>query len=315
MPLFAGSVTILPPAPVPDIPPVPFRQDVGTMRATWTDPTGVAWPLSDISPERGYFTTRQIAGWGAQPYEIVTDPMSRGGESVRYIRPQPARLTWPLHIWGETHQQFIERYRALRKAFLATVHLSMPGLLTVARPDGSARAVEAYYEDGWTGEGGENWLSANPVLTLFCPDGAWRDVVRTVVRRGASATVPFADPFMTLSSSQTLGTTEIDNPGDITAWPEWTIFGPCTGLVATNTTLNQSFTLTHTLSTGQTATITTDRPTVRGNAGENISGSLNWPSAYLWGLRPGINNITFNVLGSGATSAIELGFYPRYEGA
>lgn len=315
MPLYAGPTVAVPATPPATAPPIPFREDVGTMQATWTDPTGVVWPLTDISPSRGFFTPNAIAGWGAQPYEIVTDPMSRGGESVRYIRAQPARLTWPLHIWGETHTQFVARYRALRRAFLSTVHLSMPGVLTVARPDGTARAIDAYYEDGWGGDAGQNWLSASPVLTLFCPDGAWRDTAQTVVRRGSSPGVPFADPFMTLSSSQTLGSTQVDNPGDITAWPTWTITGPCTGVTATNSTTGQTFTITYTLSAGETITITTDRPTVRGPAGQNIVGALNWPTAFLWGLRPGINDIVFNVLGSGSGSAIDLAFYPRYEGA
>ncbi len=105
MPLFAG----LTPAP-PVVEPVvnAWREDVGTMFATWTDPTGVVWPLTDIAPERGYFTTFGVGGWGAMGYEIVVDPMARGGESVRHIRAQPARLTRPVHIWGETHQQVVD---------------------------------------------------------------------------------------------------------------------------------------------------------------------------------------------------------------
>lgn len=311
MPLYAGVASVDEPSIV-----IPWTEDVGTMRATWTDPTGVDWPLSDLRPTRGWFTSDGIAGWGAQPYEIVTDPMSRGGESVRFIRPQPARLTWPLHIYGETYIEFITRYRALRRAFLMTVHRGLPGLLTVALPDGSARCIEAYYEDGWAAQAGENWLFANPVLTLFCPDGSWRDVQRLDIPTvSGGSSVPFNNPFLTISSARQLGVANIvNNPGDVIAWPEWKITGPCTALTATNNTTGQSFTLTHSLSVGQVMTITTDRPTVRGPAGENLSGSLNWPGAYLWGLMPGDNDIDFSVIGLTATTAIDIGFYPRYEG-
>ena len=72
--------------------------DVGTMLATFIDPTGVEWPMSDTSDDRGYFTTAQIAGWGAPPFEITTDPVPRGGDSVRFIRSKSSRITWPLHI-------------------------------------------------------------------------------------------------------------------------------------------------------------------------------------------------------------------------
>jgi hypothetical protein len=310
VPLFAGLAAV-----APDSPPLPWREDVGTMYASWTDPTGVVWPLSDTDPGRGYFTTSGPAGWGAQPWEIVTDPMSRGWESVRHIRAQPARLTWPIHIWGDTHQQFVERYRALRRAILMTVHRGIPATLTVQRPDGSARFVECFYEDGWTGESGQNWLSASPILTLYCPDGAWKGVERTVERRTFGDPVSFFEPFGTLSGSQVLGETVVNNPGELPAWPEWVITGPCTSITATNNSTGQAFTLTYTLSAGQTIRITTERPTVRGPAGENLTGSLNWPTAYLWGLLPDDNDIEFAAAGGGTSTAIELSFHARYEGA
>ncbi len=314
MPLYAG-----PPATPPVLPDVvvAWREDVGKPVSTWLDPEGVEWPLSDNSPDRGYFTTRAVAGWGATQYELVTDPQPRGGETIRFIRSQPARLTWPLHIWGDTHQQFTERYRALRRAFLMTVHRGLPGRLTVYRPDGSARWIEAYYEDGWTGQGGENWLSANPVVTLFCPDGAWADADETLIRRASGTPAHAFNPFLTLSAAQVLGSTAIDNPGELPAWPTWTIYGPCTTITASNNTTGQTFTLTSTLNEGETITIITGgtHPQVIGPAGQNLAGALNWPTAFLWGLAPGSNNITFTVGGSGAGTAIELRFYARYEGA
>jgi len=290
-------------------------EDVGSINATWTDPSGVVWPLSDISDERGHFTTFGIAGWGSMPYELVTDPIARGGESVRFIRPNPARLTWPLHVWGDTHVQFVQRYRALRHAFLLTMHMRRPGLLTVARPDGTARCIEAYYQDGWGGEAGQNWLSASPVLTLYCPDGAWRDTELTTVRRHYGSSANFFSNFPAISSSQVLGDTVISNGGDVTAWPVWTITGPCTGLTATNTTTGQAFQLTTTLADLAQLTITTDRPTVRGPAGENLAGALNWPGAVLWGLQPGDNAVTFTVAGAGANTEIALSYFQRYEGS
>ena len=322
MPLYAGSpisgpaALETPPPASPVLGPV-WSEDVGSMVATWTDPTGVVWELSDTSDDRGYFTTQEIAGWGAMPYEIVTDPISRGGESVRFIREQPARVTWPLYIWGETHMQFVQRYQQLRRAIMMTVHRGLPGTLTVARPDGTARSISCFYEDGFGGEGGENWLFANPVLTLFCPDGAWRDVEQLVEQRTYGATASFYSPFLTISSSQVLGLTTVNNPGELTAWPDWTITGPCTGLTATNHTTGQTFSITYTLLAGEQITIVTgtNRPTVRGPAGQNLVSALNWPTAYLWGLVPDINNVEFAVAGSGAGSQIQLAFHPRYAGA
>lgn len=288
---------------------------VGTMVATFIDPTGQEWPLSNTSDEWGWFTTPEIAGWNATPYEFTLDPVPRGGDDVRYIRSQSVRITWPLHIWGETHTEFLERYRSIRRAFMSTIHRQAPGILRVARPDGTAREIDVYYESGFQGEGGENWLSANPVLTLLAPEAYWRDVEPTTVVREYAPGADFLNPFPTISSASVIGSTTVDNPGDVEAWPTWVITGPMTVLTAANTTTNRSFELTYTLTAGQQITITTFRPTVRGPAGQNLVNSLNWPTAYLWSLMPGSNAITFTLAGSGAGSRIELDFYPRFDGA
>jgi len=232
-------------------------------------------------------------------------------------RAEPRRLTWPLHIYGDTHMQWLERYRALMRAFTLTKYQG-PGVMRVTRPDGSAREIECLYEDGFGGEPNENHDFANPVLTLLCPDGFWRDVNQQVITRSAAAdAVPYLNPYPTVSSSQILGQSRIYNPGDVQAWPHWAITGPAAQLVATNHTTGESFTLSHTLLAGQTATITmtAHRPLIRDHEGNNIVGSLNWPGARLWGLIPGFNEVTFDVTGSGPGTQVQLSFYPRYEAA
>lgn len=285
----------------------------GNMSAIWTAPDGTVWQLTE--PDVGWFTRTEITGWGATTYEITTDPNARGGETVRHIRAQPGRLNWPLHIFGDSHQEFVNRERQIKRAIAMTVHRGLPGLLRVSRPDGGAREIEAYYEEGFGGNADEMYKSANPVITFFCPDGYWRDVAAIVERRAYAPASNFFSRFPTISGSNVLGDTIINNPGDVTAWPEWEISGPATQLIATNKTTGQSFTLTYSLLAGETVTITTDRPTVRGPAGENIVSALNWPGAYLWGLTPGENVIQFTAGGGGKGSEVKLSFHARYEGA
>ncbi|WP_374224575.1 hypothetical protein [Micromonospora sp. C51] len=203
------------------------------------------------------------------------------------------------------------------RAIVATKYRGA-GLLTVYRDDASARCIECYYEDGFGGEPGENLRFANPALTLFCPDGFWRDVEPRHVRREyLAASTPYLDPYPTVTTSRVLGDSTVTNPGDVSAWPSWTLTGPATELTATNATTGEAFTLTYTLTAGQqaTITITPDRALVRGPAGQNLIGSLNWPGATLWALQPGLNEVNFSVSGSAAGTAIELSFYPRYETA
>lgn len=291
-------------------------EDVGTIVATWTDPTGEVWPLSDDGDDGpGWFTANGPAGWHATNYEIVTDPLPRGGEQVRFIRSKPGTITWPVYVWGDSHQQYIERHRQIRRAFTMTVHRGLTGTLRVERPDGSAREIDCLYQEGLQGEASEGWLWSKDAVTLFCPDGYWRDVTPITVTHSYQPGVDYFSPWPQVSPSLTLGDAQVDNPGDVDAWPVWTITGPMTSMTATNLTTGYEFSLLYGLAAGEQVTITTNRPTVRGPAGQNLSGNLNWPNAYLWSLTPGTNQVVFNVAGGAVGTSVELAFNARYEGA
>lgn len=290
-------------------------EDVGTITATWTDPTGTVWELSNNSPDLGWFTPPGPSGWGATTYEIVTDPLPRGGEEVRFVRAKPGHIVWPVYVWGETHLLFVERYRQIKRAFTMTVHRRAAGTLTVARPDGSARSIDAYYESGWEGEAGENWLFATAAVALFTPDGYWRDVAEVSTTNSYVAGSDYFDPYPQVSAGLALGETVLTNPGDVDAWPVWTITGPMTALSATNVTTGYEFTITYPLLAGEQITITTMQPSVRGPYGQNLAYALDWPAAYLWALAPGDNDVIFNVSGGVAGTSVQLAYHPRYEGA
>ncbi len=290
-------------------------EDVGTITATWADPTGVEWALSDTSDDVGWFTPNGPAGWHATDYEIVTDPLPRGGEAVRFIRSKPNSMTWPIYVWGDSHLQYVQRHRQIRRAFTMTVHRGLPGTLRVARPDGTAREIEAYYSGGLQGEAGEGWLFSTDAVTLWCPDGYWRDTTPQTLLAAYSPGSSFLTTFPTVSAGLSLGDLTVTNPGDVDAWPTWELTGPLTAITATNVSTGYEFTLTYPLAAGEQITVTTDRPSVRGPAGQNLVTALNWPSAYLWWLAPGDNSLALNVSGGTVGTSVQLTYYPRYEGA
>lgn len=348
MPILAGRMVTEPPV-LPEIPTPPtpvWFEDPGTLLATWIDPDGTEWPLSLTGDDPGWFTVNGPAGWGATPIELVTDPLPRGGEQVRFIRSQPRRIQWPMYIGGETHLEFVSRYRNLMRAFTKTTQRGAPGWLRIRRPDGRYRQIACYYEQGFEGESGQNHLWAKPVITLYCPDGywssdqevrAWREIAPGAPEDpedpGDPVLKPFLNPFMTISSSKIVsggggdggggGDTEgdlttITNTGDVEAWPVWTIRGPMSRLVAENITAGARFALHHTLLPEQTVTITTNRPTVRGPGDENLTGKVDWFNPIgteLWPLLDGQNQIRFRVDGAGAGTRVDLVFTPRFETA
>ncbi|MFD8970549.1 phage tail protein [Streptomyces sp. NPDC059568] len=326
MPLIAAPVITPPPTGEP---PVGggggeiVLPDLGRATVTYYDPTGQAWPLTMQS--LGWYTLADgVSGLGAASYELTTDPHPRGGARVRHAQAQPRSIIWPLRVMGDSHMEFVVRWRQLATAFTRTLREG-PGVLEIARPDGTRRRIDVIYQEGWEGLGqhGSGWIADTAVMTLFCEDPYWVDAQAVTVHREQGAGSSFFTPYPTVSSSQVLGATTVTNPGNVIVWPEWTITGPASQVTFTRTDTGEAFTLNPNaedvghgnLLPGQKVTVRTDPPQVRYQDGSNWVGALSWPSAVLWGLSPGDNLVTFQLDGSGPGSAVDLTFNPRYETA
>jgi hypothetical protein len=332
VPLLVGSPVPLAPAPPgAEIPGNVERQTPGTITATWIDPDGVRWPLSVIDVDPGWFTMFGPAGWGNTPVELITDPNPRGGELVRYIRAKPRRIQWPLYVGGVDHTDFVTNYRNIMRAFTMTSYRGLPGTLEVARPDGTARVIEAWFEQGFEGEAGENWLWAKPVITLFCPDGYWSspDLAGLDASFDDAAGPDFLDPFITITSGSIVdpggdGPTSVYNLGDVHAWPAWTINGPFDAFTAANLTTGEQFTFEYTVAAGARVIITTDPATVRHYAtpettvGTNVSRYIDWfdpDGTSLWPLVAGENEIDFQLTAAGTGTSLSMAWRHRWESA
>lgn len=310
--LFQATVTdpeVENPELPPPLPPAPRP------RFTWITPEGEEVVLDDLA--LGWVTPKGRSGLGAAPIDQVADPHPRGGARMRHIQPQPRIITWPLFIRGTDHMQFLGRWRYLARAFTMTRRLGA-GRLRAARPDGSAREIEAFYQSGFDSEPGWGHVFDRMVLSLWCEDPFWRSTETLSTTYRNSAPVSYLDPYMTVSASSVLGATTAVNEGDVEAWPVWTIVGPASVITATNQATGEAWTVTPiggALSAGQTVTVTTDPPTVRGPAGQVWTGALNWAGAVLWGLQPGSTPITFAVSGASTATTITLSYTPRHETA
>lgn len=296
---------------------------VGFSIATWYAPDGTVWPLT--APDSGIRTLADgVTGLDAAAIVITSDDRARGGVKVRHIQPGGRVITWPLFVYADDHQQFVEKWRQVGRAFAQTTRLG-PGELEIARPDGTARRVQAYYQEGFASQAKQGFgiYSDFFVLTLLCEDPYWRSTQSISIHREYGTAVDFQDPYPTISSSQVLGETTLVNPGDAEAWPEWTITGPAALLTATNSTRGESFELDPNataighgdLAGGEQVTVMTDPPRVRFQDGSNWTGALNFPGAVLWPLDPGESEVDFQVDSSGPGTAIDLSFVPRYETA
>lgn len=296
--------------------------DVGFCVATWYAPDGTVWPLM---ANDGVLTDSEgVAGLGSADITITSDPRARGGARVRHIQPETRTITWPLHVFGETHMEFITRWRAVERAFTSTSEQG-PGRLEIARPDGSARVVDAYYESGFDPSGKQGYYITSDycVISLFCEDPYWRDVQAVTDHREFAEGVDFQSPYPRVSSSQVLGETTLHNVGDVDAWPFWRMTGPASILTATRLDTGDAWTVDPDaddvghgdLEDGEYVTVQTDPPKIRFMDGSNWVAALSWPSAVLWSLPPGDTDVAFDLDGASAGSAVDLSYYPRYRSA
>lgn len=303
----------------PTTPPVDLPE-IGYAVVTYIDPTGARWPMTNLAAD-WYTLAEGVSGLGAASYRLVSDPHPRGGARLRHVQPQPRTIVWPVLVKGADHTAFTKNWRALATAFTRTLREG-PGVLEVARPDGSARRISVYYSSGWDGLGrtatGITWDSA--VVTLWCEDPYWEDVQPQTVHRESGTLVDYLVPYPSVSSSQVLGATTVTNSGDVEVWPAWTVTGPATAISFTRSdgaefVLDMTATDHGALLAEETVTICTDPPRVTSGSGENLFAGLNWPQAVLWSLPPGETAMTFQLDGAETGSAVDLTFYPKYETA
>jgi hypothetical protein len=287
----------------------------------WIDPTGVTWDLSTASGL--YWALPGVKGLGAAPRAITSDPSVRGGSTIRQIQPAARTITLPIYVEGDTHSLFLATWRALALAFTST-RSKGAGQLVSMRPDGTSRVIDCTFADGWDGDPDLGVHEDILTVSLYAETPWWRDPNPTTVsRQYQSTSTSYLAPYPSVSSDTTLGTTTINNPGDVESYPSWTVNGPASSVTAALNSTGQTWTIDPnatsighgSLVAGETVTFITDPFAVTGPDGSSWTGALNWPTADGWALQPGDNSVTYTVTGSGVGTTITLSFFARYETA
>ncbi|WP_230511812.1 phage tail domain-containing protein [Salinispora arenicola] len=290
-------------------------------RASWFAPDGTEVPLT--SPAlTGYRLLKGLRGLGGIPVTLTHDKLPRGGVRVRHVRQEAREIDLPVRVTGSNHTQFVQRKRDLIDWFGQTDE-DGPGTLVVWRPDGTRRHITCYTADpGDTDDDG--LLAENLVITLLAEQPWWygpdevSDEALELPDNGSYLTA-----FPTVSLSKTLGTGVLDiyNPGQLSAYPVWTITGPCSSATLTHDVTGQSFTLDPDyagggpLLLGETITVHTNPQAIYGPAGQAYTGALNWPGTSLFALRRGLNRVQVTLTDVSAGASVAWRFQPRYRSA
>lgn len=287
-------------------------------RATWTDPSGAVWNLSDFGVN-GIITNARPVNTGAIPRTFVADNLPQGGSKPRHVQKGPRHIGWPVYVGADDAMTYRQKVRALTKAFTMSADLLVPGVLTVYFTDGSALQIKGIYEGGMEGDqaGSLDGVHSDAfVVGLYCGDPHWTDTVPGKAIFEVGLQNDFLAPFPTVSSSQVLGTaSNVNNTGEADAYPVWDFTGPWSTITARNNTTGKSFTYSLAAAAGGTLHMVTQAEyfEVTDGSGNDRSSYLNWPTTSLWPLVPGVNSVTVTVAGAGNGSRAVMSWVRRFE--
>lgn len=259
----------LPPLP----PPLPFPWT--RLQITWYSPDGVEWDLS--RPDSGVFITRDgLRGLRWPTFELGTSTSgARPGRRRRTARvaERPAEL--PIYVFhGDGSQAFADRWEAFQNSWDPL----RPGRLEVVSPLGR-RSLYLYFD----ADSEETWTY----------DPAFMGYARTTIQATAEDRpywegdpIPgrwvngdpepfFRDGRLFIANTAGIANATMRNPGNVSAWPVWTITNtePAQGITVT-VTVNGGTITTPAIGAGHSLTLDTDTGRARLDDGTNYAGLL-----------------------------------------
>ncbi|WP_019984541.1 phage tail domain-containing protein [Streptomyces sp. Amel2xE9] len=274
-----------------------------------------AWPAIVLQPG--------ATGLDMPPFELHTDdsPNLDGG-SFRSARAAARPILLPVFVYGIDRKTLRSFKRKLANALNPK---SGYCVLTFVEQDGVARHLKCYYAGGMEGNeaidsSGFKWVSYG--IQLSALDPWFYSDTEVAANWNFGAAHPFlGNPFLPIQLSQgtaNLGAITVTNPGDIEAWPVWTITGPLrslkfTGPDGTSWGFPAQSGGVDFLMNGRTLTVDC-RPgykTITDDQGKNYFPLLS-PNPSLWSVPPGTSIIQTDLVAGSGTPTVAMRLVPRY---
>lgn len=285
---------------------------------TWTTPAG---RVRNLSSEHPYLRPGGIQGHMAAPVVILDSrPPTLPGGVYRGQRYEPRDVQLAVMAHTRESSQWRDTYRLLVADFDTEAG---DGTLSVQHPNGETRSLSCRYVSGLQspveGEPGVVKIGTF-VVELRAYDPWWYGPAVTRKFQVSTAAAWFPGPPFTLNPTELLGSgTTVANPGDVAAYPVWTVTGPCSSVTATAED-GSTWTVSLDLAAGETFTVDCD-PRLPGNqkitdsTGGNLWGIATDDYPNLWSLPAGESVVTVSMDGASSASRVDLAFNPRYRTA
>lgn len=281
-------------------------------------PRGVEFELTDYTD---FFNLKGMNGHNMPPYEIVAQATpGQEGATVENVKVGARPVDIPLLIIQESRQELIDIERLLSRE-LSPVHGE--SVITYTDTTGAGRELRAHLIGGLRGDtskGAHGPAWARKILVFEANEQVYWEALSAISGSHGIGEIQTWGPTvlpLVLTDSSVFTSFEIDNVGDVEAWPLWQIDGPGNTIILENESTGKITSLPITLALGEFVNIDT-RPrhkTVIKNGTTNIYSLLDKTvGSSLWPLQSGSNQIKLQMNGATGISLISIQFTPRYEG-
>jgi phage-related protein len=271
---------------------------------------------ADVIPldgSQGLLLMTGFRGLGIAPTELRITASAGDGGTWRSSRRGVRDIDLPLYIEGVDRGDVETKLRRLTAALNDRTGVSPKILATYS--DGTSYEIDVRYAGGadtqFGTEAGATYCKW--VLTLQAPQPYWVSVqavsFSVSADGGVKGLLPELDRLL-VKSSQVLGTFTVDNPGDVEAYPVWTIEGPSTNVSITQSSIG--WTYTETLVGGNLITVNTQNATVANSAGTNKYAFLG-SAPKLFAIPAGSSSLSVVMTGTSSASKVSGFFRPRRE--
>lgn len=258
-----------------------------------------------------YVLSTGFRGVGIPTTDVRIDTSAGDGGTWRSTRRGLRELDLPIVVLGANRDDVESKLRRLSRAL--NDRYGTPKLIA-QYSDGTSYSIEVHYTGGaetvFGGDASETFCRWG--ITLTAPDPFWVSTQAVNFSLGYSEEVRGLLPNLEqlkVSPSQVVGSYVIENPGDVEAYPVWTLEGASTG--ASFLLNGVGFTYTETLTAGKII-VNTRAATVVDAAGANKYAYLG-AAPKLFAIPPGTSTVSLTVEGADSSTKVSGYFQPRRE--
>lgn len=265
----------------------------------------------ELADGSDFVLTSGVTGFGIPATSVRIDESAGDGGTWRHTKRGVRDLDLPIVVFGDDRADVETKLRRLARLLQTT---KGPTKIVANYSDGSSLFLEAHYVGGAETQFGSdaNGTFCRWGIQMQAPQPYWQtsDEQSFQVTEGSAGRglLPQLTRLL-VTSSQTLGVVTVNNEGDVKIQPRWTVRGPIKNFVASDGT--QSFGFAE-VPNGKIYTVNTETGEAYDDAGENVYYLLN-AAPKLFGLEPGVSNISVEGTDTSQETVVTCYYSPRYE--